>query len=143
MNCHLTPYDHKVKQRVADYKHIVSTLLFRPLDSASQTPSTLYDTSHLFVFGDMNFRIDLPGSHPLSALVKAPQFSEAISSESSREELKEFDQMTIEKNKGNVFVGLHEGEFWKFKCSYKYKVGEVDQYRLVTAPSRFSGGGAD
>ena len=55
----------------------------------------------------------------------------AETAESSREELKEFDQLTVEKNKGNVFVGLHEGEFWKFKCSYKYKVGEVDQYRLV------------
>jgi hypothetical protein len=126
----LTPHDHKLKARLDDYRHIVSTLLF-PSSSESQGSSTLYDTSHLFVFGDMNFRIDLPASHPLSALVKTSQFSDAISSESSREELKEFDQLTVEKNKGDVFVGLHEGDFWKFKCSYKYKVGEVDQYRLV------------
>ncbi|KAJ2920889.1 hypothetical protein H1R20_g16202, partial [Candolleomyces eurysporus] len=136
VNCHLTPHDHKVKQRLNDYKHIVSTLLFPPSPgSESKAPSTLYDTSHLFVFGDMNFRVDLPASHPLSALVKTSQFSEAISSGSSREELKEFDQLTNEKNKGNVFVGLHEGEFWKFKCSYKYKVGEVDQYSVRRIPS--------
>ncbi|RXW22318.1 hypothetical protein EST38_g3518 [Candolleomyces aberdarensis] len=135
VNCHLTPFNHKVKQRLNDYKHIVSTLLFPPSSAKSKAPSTLYDTSHLFVFGDMNFRVDLPSTHPLSALVKTSQFSEAISSGSSREELKEFDQLTNEKNKGNVFVGLHEGEFWKFKCSYKYKVGEVDQYSVRRIPS--------
>ena len=124
MNCHLTAHDHKLKQRLDDYRHIVSTLLF-------PSSSTLYDTSHLFVFGDMNFRVSLPASHPLSALVKTSQFSDAISSESSREELKEFDQLTMEKNKGNVFLGLNEGEFWKFKCSYKYKLGEVDKYESV------------
>ena len=32
-----------------------------------------------------------------------------------------------------AFVGFHEGEFWKFKCSYKYKPGEVDRYRYVLA----------
>ena len=131
MNCHLTPHAHKVRQRLEDYKHIVSSLLFSPSSPDSETPSTLYDTSHLFVFGDMNFRLELPPSHALFELSKTSQFSEAISSESVRKDLTEYDQMTREMKKGNIFVGLHEGEYWKFKCSYKYKVGEVDQYRFV------------
>jgi hypothetical protein len=34
-----------------------------------------------------------------------------------------------ERRKGSVFVGLKEGEFWQFKCSYKYLNGEIDRYR--------------
>lgn len=49
--------------------------------------------------------------------------------ESVREDLKEYDQLIIERDqKGSAFVGLREGDFWKFKCSYKYKLGEVDKY---------------
>ena len=125
MNCHLTAHQRKLKERIADYQHIVSTLLF---SSGSKLNSTLYETSHLFLSGDLNFRLDLPPSHPLSSL---DNFATAIESETTREELKEFDQLTLEKRKGTVFVGLREGEFWKFKCSYKYHLGEVDEYEWV------------
>jgi len=47
----------------------------------------------------------------------------------------EYDQLTREMRKGNMFVGLHEGEFWKFKCSYKYRLGEVDHYSAKRTPS--------
>ena len=30
-----------------------------------------------------------------------------------------------------MFQGFREGEFWSFKCSYKFKIGEVDKYRFV------------
>ena len=120
-----------LQQRIADYKHIVGSLLFPPVPGAepSKTGSTLYETSHLFLLGDLNFRVDLPKTHPLYVKLKTADFSQAIESEKSREELKEFDQLTIEKRKGNIFAGLREGDFWKFKCSYKYKLGEVDKYR--------------
>ena len=95
----------------------------------SRSSSTLYETSHLFLLGDLNFRVVLPETHPLYVKQKSIDFSQAIESEKSRVELKEFDQLTIEKRKGNIFIGLREGDFWKFKCSYKYKLGEVDKYR--------------
>jgi hypothetical protein len=129
VNCHLTPFDNKLKQRLADYRHIVERLLFSPISPDSKVPSTLYETSHLFLFGDLNFRLDLPKDHGLYHKRFSQDFSQAIDSEQVREELKEFDQLTVERRKGTVFVGLHEGEFWKFKCSYKYKIGEVDKYR--------------
>ena len=131
VNCHLTAFDHMLQQRIADYKHIVRSLLFPPVSGAepSETSSTLYETSHLFLLGDLNFRVVLPKTHPLYVKQKTAEFSRAIESEKSREELKEFDQLTIEKRKGNIFIGLREGDFWKFKCSYKYKLGEVDKYR--------------
>ncbi|TFK42443.1 Endonuclease/exonuclease/phosphatase [Crucibulum laeve] len=135
VNCHLTAHDHKLAQRLADYRHIVKTLLFDPISPTSKTPSTIYDTSNLFLLGDLNFRLDIPKTHPLALLRKLPEFSEAIASESTRAELKEFDQLTIEKRKRNIFIGLREGDFWKFKCSYKYKLGKVDEYSLKRAPA--------
>ena len=126
MNCHLTAHQHKLKDRIADYAHVVSTLLFSPVFSGSKLSSTLYETSHLFLLGDLNFRLDIPSSHPLSA---TKDFAQAIESETTRKELKEFDQLTVEKRKGTVFAGLREGDFWKFKCSYKYHLGEVDMYK--------------
>ena len=130
VNCHLTAHQHKLQQRLADYKHIVSTLLFEPI-VPSASASTLYDTSHLFLLGDLNFRLDIPPTHPLFAKRLTHEFAQAIESESVREELKDDDQLTVEKRKGTIFVGLREGEFWKFKCSYKYQLGEVDRYRCV------------
>jgi len=135
VNCHLTAHEHKLKARVADYHHIVRTLLFSPLSGDSKAQSTIYDSSHLFVFGDMNFRLDMPETYSLHSKRLTHDFSKAIESEKTREELKEFDQLTIEKRKGTIFVGLHEGDFWKFKCSYKYHLGEVDQYSIKRTPS--------
>lgn len=89
----------------------------------------MYESSHLFFLGDLNFRLEIPITHPIALVSKLPEFSEATSSESAREELKQFDQLTVAKNEGEIFVGFHEGDFWKFKCSYKYKLGKVDEYR--------------
>lgn len=83
----------------------------------------------MFFFGDMNFRLDLPASHPLYETAKQGGFADAIASESVRKDLVEYDQLTREMKKGTIFVGLHEGEFWRFKCSFKYKIGQVDEYR--------------
>ncbi|KAF9053193.1 inositol polyphosphate phosphatase [Panaeolus papilionaceus] len=134
VNCHLTAHQHNLKQRLADYQHIVGSLLFAP-SANLKTPSTLYDTSHLFLLGDFNFRLDVPKTYSLYSKIKTNEFAREIESEKTREELVDFDQLTIERRKGNVFVGLREGDFWKFKCSYKYKVGEVDQYSTKRAPS--------
>lgn len=128
VNAHLTPHDHKTARRNADYEWIVRSLLFPPAEAGNNL-STIYGTSHLFFLGDLNYRLELLTTHPKYAISRLPEFSEALSSEKLREDLKEHDQLTVEKRKGNVFIGLHEGEFWKFKCSYKYQLGEVDKYR--------------
>ncbi|KAG6814543.1 hypothetical protein H0H92_000070 [Tricholoma furcatifolium] len=126
---HLTAHKEKLAARVADYQHIVGTLLFPPVaPMESKSPSTIYSTSHLFFFGDLNFRLDVPPQHPL---VSGPNldFARLLDEENTREQLKDFDQLLIERRKGTVFQGLHEGEFWRFKCSYKYLLDEVDRYR--------------
>ncbi|KAL0946695.1 hypothetical protein HGRIS_012882 [Hohenbuehelia grisea] len=133
---HLTAHEPRLADRIADYHHIVRTLLFPPLPGSNSTaPSTLYATSHLFFLGDLNFRLVIPGTHPLSGLTLRHEFANALEQESSREELKEFDQLRNEMRKGTVFAGFREGEFWKFKCSYKYELGEIDKYSTKRVPS--------
>jgi len=135
VNAHLTPFDHQVARRNADYEYIVRTLLFPPAHPGSKDPSTIFETSHLFVFGDLNYRLEIPKTHPAYAIARLPEFSEALASDKFREEIKEYDQLTVEKRNRNVCNGLREGEFWKFKCSYKYQLGETDKYSPRRMPS--------
>ncbi|KAF7363592.1 Inositol polyphosphate phosphatase [Mycena sanguinolenta] len=99
-------------------------------------PTTLYDTSHLFLLGDLNFRVVLPPEHPLKG-ARSAVVGQELSKESTREELKEYDQLLLERRDptSRAFVGLREGEFWRFKCSYKYQLGEVDKYSEKRMPS--------
>ncbi|CAK5277383.1 unnamed protein product [Mycena citricolor] len=126
---HLTAHAEKLSNRIADWNHIVGTLLF-------DGRSTLYETSHLFVLGDMNFRVVLPADHPLKGATSAT-LGQALSTHSVRENLKEFDQLLCERRKpgSRLFVGLRESEFWGFKCSYKYYIGGVDHYSEKRTPS--------
>lgn len=90
----------------------------------------MYSTSHLFFLGDLNFRVSLPEPHPLTQQLKTST-AETLNKESTRKELKEYDQLLRERRKGSAFIGLKDGEFWKFQCSYKYQLGAVDKYRYL------------
>ncbi|KIK57644.1 hypothetical protein GYMLUDRAFT_228608 [Collybiopsis luxurians FD-317 M1] len=132
---HLTAHQGYLSHRIADFHHIVGTLLFPPLPTSQDTsPTTIYSTSHLFFLGDLNFRLDLPSSHPM---FKDPvaHVSEALKESNTRETLKEFDQLLVERRKRTIFVGFREGEFWQFKCSYKYHLGAVDHYHTKRIPA--------
>jgi len=95
----------------------------------------MYATSHLFFLGDLNFRVTLPPSHPAAQASNSHNILAILKDDVSRERLKEFDQLLDQRRKGTVFIGLREGPFWTFKCTYKYKLGEVDQYEYVIYPS--------
>ncbi|KAI9446488.1 Endonuclease/exonuclease/phosphatase [Lactarius indigo] len=127
---HLTAHANKLAARIADYHHIVGSLLFSPPPgNPSGKPTTMYSTSHLFFLGDLNFRLALPQTNPYAGSANFGSIEAALDTQSGREELKEFDQLLQERRKGTVFQGFREGEFWSFKCSYKFKIGEVDKYR--------------
>ncbi len=129
---HLTAHDYNVASRIADYHYIVGSLLFPPLPgSNSGTSTTLYSTSHLFFLGDLNFRLDFPPACPYAGRANVHRVEAALETQSGREELKEFDQLLQERMKHAVFHGFREGDFWDFKCTYKFKIGEVDKYRFV------------
>jgi hypothetical protein len=58
-----------------------------------------------------------------------------MESEEGRERVKEHDQLRVAHQDARVFVGLREGEYWRFKCTYKHKIGHVDNYRFVHSGS--------
>lgn len=130
---HLTAHAHKCARRVQDFHHIVGSLLFPPLPgSDSASPTTIYATSHLFFFGDLNFRVSIPPEHALAKTQSGTEAAQILDDELVREGLRDDDQLVVERDqKGSSFIGLREGDFWKFKCSYKYKLGEVDKYEYV------------
>ncbi|TFY72711.1 hypothetical protein EVG20_g281, partial [Dentipellis fragilis] len=133
---HLAAHEPKLAQRVADYNYIVQSLLFPPLpDSPSHANTTLYSTSHLFFLGDFNFRLSLPSTHPLAGTVNRPALLAALSTEDGRKQLKEYDQLVVEREKGSCFQLLREADFWRFQCSYKCKIGEVDRYCSKRQPA--------
>ena len=129
---HLTAHETHLKHRIADYHHIVRTLLFPASPSFPDEPfTTIYATSHLFFLGDLNFRVAIPPSHSLRATLRREETQSILTDEKTRETLKEFDQLVNERRKGSVFIGLREGPFWTFKCTYKYMLGEVDKYKYA------------
>jgi hypothetical protein len=129
---HLTAHAANLAARISDYRHIVGSLLFPPLPcSSSGTPTTIYSTSHLFFFGDLNFRLALPPTSPYAGPSNLQHLEATLDTQSGREELREFDQLLQERKKCTVFQGLREFDFWGFKCSYKFRIGEVDKYRFV------------
>ncbi|EJF66076.1 skeletal muscle/kidney enriched inositol 5-phosphatase [Dichomitus squalens LYAD-421 SS1] len=134
---HLTAHAHKNAHRIHDYHYIVSTLLFPPLPGAdSKAPTTIFSTSHLFFFGDLNFRLSLPADHDLAAADQQLNLVASLSTDDGRSALREYDQLVIERDmKGTIFQSFREGEFWRFKCSYKYHLGEVDRYDSKRVPA--------
>jgi hypothetical protein len=113
----LTAHEQNLEKRISDYNHIVRTLLFdaTPLSTSPSSLTSMYSTSHLFAFGDLNFRLSLPRSHALYAKDKRAELLESLSSEFGRESLKDFDQLYLERKRGRAFLGFREGEFWNFK----------------------------
>jgi hypothetical protein len=129
VNAHLTPHQPNLEKRIADYKHIVQTLLFSPNDVTFKRKydhySNIYDTTHLFFFGDLNFRIDPPTGMTRGDL------EAKIRTHEGREGLRQRDQLSIARAEGTALTSLREGDFWKFQCTYKYEHGQVDQYQWV------------
>jgi hypothetical protein len=136
VSAHLTAHDYNLASRIADYHYIVGSLLFPPLPGFhSGASTTMYSTSHLFFLGDLNFRLDPPPTSPFAGRANVHRIEAALDTQSGREELKEFDQLLQERRKNAIFHGFREAEFWSFKCTYKYDIGEVDKYSGQRTPS--------
>lgn len=131
VNAHLTAHAPNLKERISDWNHIVRTLLF-PSSGNNMEATTIYSTSHLFFLGDLNFRLDIPHSHPLRLHAEfITHLNAHLSTEEGRKELKEYDQLLVERRKNSIFQAMFEADFWRFKCTYKFEINTVDQYRCV------------
>lgn len=138
VNAHLTAHAKYYSRRLRDYKHLVKTMLFSPVSRQGQY-STIYDTTHLFFFGDLNFRLTKPGADHLkdSGLVPTDilHLNDSIA---GRRELRQHDQLSRAQREGKTLLGLREGELEQFPLTYKYVIGTLDTYRYflkrISAP---------
>lgn len=130
---HMTAHMRNLQSRLADWEQTVETLLFDGLNEQSPAASSIYATSHLFVFGDTNSRLDVPevDNRPLSYDTLVAQ----LATQEGREQAKNWDELRRETSLGNVFHGLREGNFWEFPPSYKYVIGEQNTFSTKRIPA--------
>ncbi|CUA72220.1 Polyphosphatidylinositol phosphatase INP52 [Rhizoctonia solani] len=131
---HLTAHAHNLKTRLGDWEHTVKTLLFPKADRESPIADrSIYATSHLFVLGDTNSRLDVPMSN--GHLLTHDDVVAQTSTTEGRERAKNWDQLRREISLENTFHGLREGEFWGFPPSYKYVIGERNTFSKKRLPA--------
>lgn len=129
---HLEAHDHNIKTRNAQYQSILSSLVFRSSDPLS-TPYQVFDSSHLFIMGDLNYRL---AKLPSTGWPKeGRQSDDILALEKERADMVELDTLRAEQREGRVAGGLREGDLSRFAPTYKRIVGQVDGYtKWVSCP---------
>lgn len=139
IGAHLAAHDSGLADRQKDYNTILSSLVFEP-SSTLTGPEQMQDSSHVFLLGDLNYRlsqlIDGIGydMHELSLDSPQQDHSENLAILKEREQLVMFDTLRQEQAKGNVMVGLREGDLGNFAPTYKRFVGEVGGWNKKRVP---------
>ncbi|KNZ59807.1 hypothetical protein VP01_165g4 [Puccinia sorghi] len=121
VNAHLAAHDAGILERNRNYQTIVNRLLF-------ENKHTIYDTSHLFFMGDLNYRISLTplltsNLNPMSKEILA----QAIQEDRHSCLFPEHDTLSHQHSARNVLVGLREAPI-TFKPTYKYKLDAGNQF---------------
>lgn len=120
VNTHLTPHDHLLANRIADYNTIVTDHAF----TASFTSRILYH-DYIFWIGDLNFRLN--GEELTAAdidlLVKKNQLNELL----------ERDQLMMVMKEQQAFAELNESSI-TFPPTYKYEFESLE-FDLKRRPS--------
>lgn len=125
VNAHLEAYDHNIPRRNAQYQRILSSLVFNSTDPLT-TSQQIFDTSHLFFMGDLNYR--LSKQPPPGALQENNMFGNVLELEKSRMGMLDTDTLRQEQREGRAFGGLREGDLTRFAPTYKRIVGQVEGY---------------
>jgi len=118
VNCHLTPHDHLLQDRINDYQEILTGQNF----SYKETSNILFH-DYVFWLGDFNFR--------LTGNTTAQYITEAVSKGRCSELLKD-DQLLIVRQSGDAFSELQELPI-SFPPTYKFETG-LDSYDQKRRP---------
>jgi len=125
LNAHLTAHLPNYERRTQDWADIISSTLFPPLPgSKSTTHSTIYDSTHLFFFGDLNFRLEVPKTLDRS------DFERMARTVEGRKQLLQYDQLVRAQRESRIPL-MKEAPLWDFQPTYKYLLKHVDTYRSV------------
>lgn len=95
----------------------------RLLFSGPKSQSQIYNTSYLFVLGDLNYRIYSNKPKYISSAQLRAALSDLKTLASER------DQLTLEQGNGRTLHGLSEGDVHTFNPTYKYIIGK-NEYKV-------------
>lgn len=127
---HLEAHDGNVARRNAQYEQILASLVFYPGD-ALQPARQPHESSHLFIMGDLNYRLEkLPGTYPKESI----KGRDTLALEKERAQLVPLDTLKREQRAGRVFGGMREGDLACFAPTYKRIVGQVEGYSQKRIP---------
>ncbi|XP_067322531.1 phosphatidylinositol 3,4,5-trisphosphate 5-phosphatase 2 isoform X2 [Anolis sagrei] len=114
VNCHLTSGNEKTARRNQNYLDILRLLSLGDKQLSSFDISLRF--THLFWFGDLNYRLDMDIQEILN-YINRKEF----------EPLLKVDQLNLEKEKHKIFLRFNEEEI-TFPPTYRYERGSRDTY---------------
>ncbi|PSN56506.1 Phosphatidylinositol 4 [Blattella germanica] len=119
VNCHLTPHDHLLQERITDYNNIIKSQLFR----AKET-SNIFFHDYVFWIGDLNFRLmDGLSAEEIDQQVKKGEITRLLDQ----------DQLRKVMASGEAFSELYE-QLPTFPPTYKFEF-HSSRYDLKRRPS--------
>ncbi|NXC99195.1 SHP2A phosphatase, partial [Certhia familiaris] len=114
INCHLASGSEKTHRRNQNYSDILHSLALG--DKRLGGFDLTLRFTHLFWFGDLNYRLDMDVQDILSHIVKK-DFQALLA----------VDQLSLEREKNKVFLRFSEGDI-SFPPTYRYERGTRDTY---------------
>ncbi|XP_035509815.1 phosphatidylinositol 3,4,5-trisphosphate 5-phosphatase 1 isoform X1 [Morone saxatilis] len=122
VNSHLTSGSEKKLRRNQNYTNI---LRFLNLTDKKLNPFDItHQFTHLFWFGDLNYRVELPSSDAENIVTKIKQ--------QQYQELLGKDQLSMERNDGKVFLHFDEEEI-TFAPTYRFERDTREKYAYTKA----------
>lgn len=143
IGAHLAAHDKNLAERNANYRQILSSLLFTPSSSLDK-PLRIWETSHIVFVGDLNYRLataptGLEGAltelslHPEhDQRARGPGDTSTLTKE--RQKLVTLDTLKQQQAQGKAFDFLAEGDLRTFAPTYKRIIGQVDGYNKKRRP---------
>ncbi|KAM9274124.1 LOW QUALITY PROTEIN: phosphatidylinositol 3,4,5-trisphosphate 5-phosphatase 2-like [Morus bassanus] len=114
VNCHLASGSEKTHRRNQNYSDILRSLVLG--DKRLSAFDLTLRFTHLFWFGDLNYRLDMDVQDILAHITKK-EFEALLS----------VDQLNLEREKNKVFLRFSEGDI-SFPPTYRYERGSRDSY---------------
>ncbi len=135
---HLAAHDHNLQVRNRSYRRILRSLLFPP-SSTLTLPHQIHQTTHCFILGDLNYRLEkLPSKGRTlnqGQLTKEEFEADGDSSlAKERKELIDLDTLQQEQSQGRTMLGMTEGRLSTFAPTYKRIPGKTDGYNSKRVP---------
>ncbi|NWX97306.1 SHP2A phosphatase, partial [Nothoprocta ornata] len=114
VNCHLASGSEKTHRRNQNYSDILRSLALGDKQLGAFDLTLRF--THLFWFGDLNYRLDMDVQDVLTHIIKR-----------DFEALLAVDQLNLEREKNKVFLQFSEGDI-SFPPTYRYERGSRDNY---------------